>query len=214
MTASYLLNVFFSGPIGLDVGLALSFPMGCMIAHALNGQSEACNSIKVFINTLLDTYCSRMIVARKTPIEMARVLRNIAGTCGNFMFVAFYMLHVQDSFPVESSSDKEYLLDAIGILGLKLMRLAYDIDNTSACSGMDEIRSTMINLLEEEVSTALTEFISRKSIHQNRKSSILRATNRRISDTEILFLAAESVRRLTLSSLQDVKQIARGNDVG
>lgn len=185
--------------------------MGCMIAHALHGQSEACNSIKVFIDTLLDTYCSRMTQTGKTRIEMACILRNIAGTCGNFMFVAFYMVHAQDFFPVEAGMEKDYLWDAVGILGLNLMRVAYDTNFILSSSGLDDIRDKMMKLLEEEVNNAQSMFASRKSVRRQRKSSVLRATNRRVSDTEMLYLAAESVRRLTLSR-QDVKQISSTED--
>jgi len=170
-----------------------------MIAHVLNGREEAYKSIKDYINTLVDNYCSRMEEAGKSSKEMARILRNIAGNCGNFMYLVFYELRCQEFFPVESSVDKEYLYDAIGILGWKLMRLGYDTDYVPESSGMDKIRTTMFNLLDEEISLAQSLFDSRKARRQPRKSSMLRASNRRISDTRIVYLMAEHVRRSTIS---------------
>lgn len=169
-----------------------------MIAHSLCGRSEAYKSIEVYVNSLLDAYSSHMTEAGKTPMEMASILRNIAGTLGSFIYLPFYILKVQDFFPVETDADKVYVWDAVGILGLKLMRLAYDADYFPASSGMDEIRDGMMNLLDEEVSYARTLAASRKSVCRQRKSSILRAANRRISDTELLYLGAQSVRRSTL----------------
>ena len=71
--------VLHSGPIGRDIGLALSFPIACMIAHGFNVQWEANQSIEVYINSLLDTYCSRMIEAGMDPDDMAELLRGIIG---------------------------------------------------------------------------------------------------------------------------------------
>lgn len=195
-----------SGPIGRDVGLAICFPMGCMIAHTLCGRSEAHKSIEVYVNALLDTYCTQMIESGKTMIEMEKILCTIAGTCGYFMFFPFYILKIQDSFPVEAGADNEFLRDALGILGLKLMNLTYNtVANDPSSFGMDVIRNTVMKLLEEEVTRAQAVFASRKSRRQPRKSSMLRATNRRVSDTEMLYLVAESVRRFTVSH-QDVNQ--------
>lgn len=194
------MNLFLSGPLGRDIGLALTFPVGCMIAHMLAGRAEAYTSIKDYVNTLLDSYCSRMAEAGSSSEELASILRVIAGTCGNFMYLVFYKVRCQDFFPVENSVDKEYLFDAIGVLGWKFMRLGFDTDFAPASSGMDDIRKTMFELLEEEVSLAQSMFDSRKARRQPRKSSMLRASNRRISDTQMIYLMAEHARRSTILS--------------
>lgn len=170
-----------------------------MIAHVLNGRVEAYTSIDIYIKSLLDNYLSRMAEAGRSLTELASILRIIAGTCGNFMYLVFYEVHCQDFFPVESSADKEYLYDAIGILGWKLMRLAYDTDYVPASSSVDDIRRTMFKLLEEEIALAQSMFDSRKARRQPRRSSILRAANRRISDTQMVYLMAEHARRSTIS---------------
>ena len=169
-----------------------------MIAHAMNGREDACSSIKVYMNTLLDSYCSHMTEAGRSSFEMETILRDVAGLCGHFLYHIYYVIHCHDFFPVESGVDKEYLWDAFGILGWKLLRLAYDTDYASASLSADEIRSIMFNLLEEEVSLAQSMFESRKARRQPRKSSMLRASNRRISDTEMVHLMAQHVRRSTI----------------
>lgn len=186
-----------AGPIGRDIGLAMSFPIGCMIAHAMDGHSEANESIEIYINTLIDTYCSKMTDAGKTEKEMAGILRNIVGWCGWFSYLGFYVLNVQDSFPVESEENKKILHDTNGIIGMKLLRLAYDNDYVAVSTGFDDIRKIFNSLREEEVTRAQNVFTSRKRRMQPRKSSMLRATNRRLSDTEMLSLAAESVKRFS-----------------
>ena len=168
-----------------------------MIAHGMKGQSEANQSIEVFVNSLLDTYCSRMVEAGKTAKEMANVLRNIVGTCGMFLYLPYYMLYVHDTFPVDAENKSRHH-DALGILGLKLMRIAYDTDYIPDSTGADEIRGLFDSLRGEEVDKAQKLFASRGRKMQSRKSSMLRAMNRRLSDTEMLYAAHESMRRLSI----------------
>lgn len=109
-----------AGPKGRDVGLALSFPISCMVAHALGGHLDANESINVFIVTLLDSYAACMSEAGKTPEEVALIIRNVTGWTGWFQFLAFYYLDVQIvDFPCETEHDMKYVKDAMGILGLK-----------------------------------------------------------------------------------------------
>jgi len=189
-----------AGPKGRDAGLALSFPIGCLIAHALNGQTEANESIEVFINGFIDAYLARMAEAGKSSEEVAAILRNVIGWSGWFQYLAFYMLNVQmESFPVETEEKIGRLRDANGILGLKFLQLSYDTDYLSASAGIDDIRKKFDSLIEEEVTRGQDLFASFRRKKQPRKSSMLRASNRRLSDTEMLFLAAESVRRLSIA---------------
>ena len=189
-----------SGPKGRDAGLALSFPIGCLIAHALNGQTEANESIEVFINGFIDAYLARMAEAGKSSEEVAAILRNVIGWSGWFQYLAFYILNVQmESFPCETEEKIGRLRDANGILGLKFLQLSYDTDYLSASAGIDDIRKKFDSLIEEEVTRGQDLFASFRRKKQPRKSSMLRASNRRLSDTEMLFLAAESVRRLSIA---------------
>ncbi len=148
-----------------------------MIAHILSGWSEAYNSIKVYVNYLLDMYCFHMTKAGNTPIEIAWVLHNTAVTCGIVIYLPFHILKVQAFSPVKTDADKVYVWDVIGIMGSKLMRLAYNTDYFPASSGMDEICDGMMNLLDEEESNAWAPVASRKSVHQQRKSSMLCVAN-------------------------------------
>jgi hypothetical protein len=191
-------HVFWhSGPVGRDIGLALSFPIGCMIAHGLKGQWEANQSIEAYINSLLDTYCSRMVKAGKNPTEMAYILRNVVGWCGVYMYMALYVLKVQDTFPIESAENKMRHRDAVGILGLKLMRLAYDTNFVPEFIGMVEIRELFDSIRMDEVNSARMLFASMGRKMPRRKSSTLRTSSRRLSDTEIIYL---SEKRLSTSS--------------
>eukprot|EP01083_Nonionella_stella_P110665 324012_1 len=230
-----------AGPMGRDVGLALSFPIACMVGHALSGNMDANESILAHINSLIDNYLSRMEEAGgKTQDEMAAILKNIAGWCGWFQYLVFYVMGVQDTYPGnEDPAIKSRVMDSSGILGLKLMRVAYDDDCVPASDDVNEIRGVIGSLIEEEVTRAQYAFASGSSKRKDcvpasadvneirgvigslieeevtraqyafasgsskrkpRKSSILRASNRRLSDTEMLYVAAESVRRLSIAA--------------
>lgn len=62
-------------------------------------------------------------------------LTSTLGWCDRFTFLGYFTArtHVVD-FPVDNESDKEIQLDAIGVLGLKFMRLGFDstyVDGTA-----------------------------------------------------------------------------------
>lgn len=182
------------GPIGKDIGCALAAPIGCLIGHMLNGYREA--SIDNYINTLLDSYFSRMSESGKSEDELAYIYRNMIGWVGFVQYVIFYFMKIQlDAFGVESEVLQSYVRDAMGILGLKCMRLSYDTDYVAASTGLPELKLLFKNLIEEEIIFAKSNFNSRKVRMQPRKSSILRASSRRFSDASIYQLSADNLAR-------------------
>ena len=83
------------------------------------------------------------------------------------------------------------------------MRLSFDTDVYPVSTGSVEIRGLFDSLREEEVSSAHRVFASMGRKKQSRKSSMLRAMNRRVSDTEMLYMAAEAMKRFSLSALME-----------
>jgi hypothetical protein len=163
----------------------------------MKGQWE--ESIEVYINSLIDTYCYRMVEAGKTTEEMANILRNIVGTCGMFMYLVYYILRIQDTAPVDAENKSRHH-DAQGILGLKFMCLAFGTDYVSDSATAAEIRAQFDSFLKEEVDNAQHVFASARGRRmQSRKSSMMRAMNRRLSDTEMLHSAMKSIKRFSIS---------------
>eukprot|EP00581_Thalassiosira_minuscula_P005570 CAMPEP_0183735376 /NCGR_PEP_ID=MMETSP0737-20130205/46467_1 /TAXON_ID=385413 /ORGANISM="Thalassiosira miniscula, Strain CCMP1093" /LENGTH=577 /DNA_ID=CAMNT_0025969101 /DNA_START=66 /DNA_END=1796 /DNA_ORIENTATION=- len=189
-----------AGPIGKDIGLALAYPIGCMIAHALNGHADANASIETFINTLMDTYCAKMTEAGKTPKEIDAIVRNIVGWTGWFQYFTFYIMDVFP-FPAESDASKLRLRDALGVLGFKLLRLSYDREYVAASASAKDIRRIFNSLWGEEIKRGKDAFAAGRGRRQPRKSSIWRTTSRRLSATEMLYLTAE--RRVSKASIGD-----------
>lgn len=69
-----------AGPMGRDVGLALSFPIACYVAHALDGEVAA--SIFEYITLLIDCYLDKMEDAGVTGSKKATLYRNIIRGAG------------------------------------------------------------------------------------------------------------------------------------
>jgi len=205
-----------AGSKGRDLGWAIPFPISCMFCHALNGNIEANESIELHINTLIDTYLSRMADAGNTPSELAAILRTGVGWTGWFMFLIFYILGFMTEFlPVESEVSKDRVIDSMGVLGMKLLRVGYDTNYIPESASVDEIRKVFNSLVEEEVTRAQYLFASGTSKRKPRKSSMLRDVNRRLSDTELLYLAAESMKRLSIAedTLQNTKKVSILEDI-
>lgn len=191
-----------AGPKGRDVGLVLSFPIGCMIAHALSGHLDANESINAFIVSLLDSYVACMSEAGKTPEEVSSIIRNLCGWTGWFQFLAFYHLDVQNNFfPCETEYERKYVQNAMGVLGLKLLRLSYDTDYFPEGATTEQVKKMFLSLVEEEVTETAHERYKQRSRRQPRKSSMLRAANRRVSDAMLNFIAADEVARLSSREL-------------
>ena len=140
-----------AGSKGRDLGWAISFPISCMVTHALNGHIESNESIELHIKTLIDTYLSRMADSGNNPSELAAILRTGVGWTGWFMFLIFYMLGFMTEFlPVESKVSKDRVIDSMGVLGMKLLRVGYDTNYISESASVDEIRKVFNFLVEEE----------------------------------------------------------------
>lgn len=151
-----LSHVSHSGPIACDLGIALVFPAGYIIAHCIKGQSEAKQqSSEVFINSLLDTDCYQRIEAGRTAKERTKILHNIVGTCGMVLYLLpYYILYIHSTFFPIDAKNKSHHHDTLGILGLNLMHLTYDTNYISDLAGVDEIRLLFASLREEGVDKA------------------------------------------------------------
>ena len=130
-----------------------------------------------------------MAVAGHNPMELAALLRTGVGWTGWFMYLIFYVLKAQTEFlPVESDVSKDHVRDSIGVLGMKLLRIGYDANYIPESAGVTEIRKVFNSLIEEEVTHAQYVFAAGKSKRKPRKSSMLRAANRRLTNCCYIWL--------------------------
>ena len=130
-----------------------------------------------------------MADAWHNPMELAAILQIGVGCTGWFMYLIFYVLKAQtDCLPVESEVSKDRVRDSIGVLGMKLLRIGYDADYIPASAGVTEIRKVFNSLIEEEVMCAQYVFAAGKSKRKPRKSSMLLAAIRCLSDTNYCYI--------------------------
>jgi hypothetical protein len=125
------------------------------------------------------------------------VLTTLYNLQHRFMFLVYHVLRIDHSFPIQNQESKEYVQDTMGLLGLKMMRFSLDSNPNSDSLSFDENKLMFEEMLQEEVSNAYKVFAGqrRKSKHkmQPRKSSFLRAANRRISDASMNFASMASL---------------------
>ena len=86
------------------------------------------------------------------------------------MFLALYILNVHDAFPIKSVESKRRHRDAVGILGLKFMRLAYDTGFAPNFLVMLENRELFDSMSLEEVDSARYLFASGGEEHAQEKA--------------------------------------------
>mmetsp|Transcript_28961 Transcript_28961/g.42724 ORF Transcript_28961/g.42724 Transcript_28961/m.42724 type:complete len:289 (-) Transcript_28961:178-1044(-) len=191
----------FVGPIGRDIGLPQSFPIGCMIAHALGGNLDGANNIDYFLDSLWSNYSVALEKTGNTPSEMAAIHRNVVGWCGWFMYLVFYILQVQvEFFPIESRDQLGKIIDSMGILGLKCIRFGFDPDYRSDLTTSDELQSHYKSLIKEEVDSAYQIHCQSKRPLRARRSSVLRISGRRFSDADMFFPTWEQFSSVSLGS--------------
>ena len=175
------------GPHGRDCGLVLSWPLACMVAHALeNTESNANNQIRNFIETFLKCYLSEMSSGR-SPREIAHIYRQCFGWAGNFMVAVFYLCDgfIGEVPGAQNKKAREYVRDSMGLLGLKLMRVCYDKEYVPEDTNLSELTAIINALVDEEVTQTYAQSNPKRRV-QPRKSSLLRKSNRRVSDASIM----------------------------
>eukprot|EP00986_Skeletonema_menzelii_P001113 scaffold304_cov80-Skeletonema_menzelii.AAC.7 len=171
------------GPFGRDAGYVLSWPLACMVAHAIkNTESNANIQIRRFIETFLKCYLSEMSCGR-TAEEMAYMYRRCFGWAGLFMVAVFYSSEgfIGEAPGAENKEAREYIRDSMGVLGLKLVRLCYDTDYVPERTSLTDLTALFNALVDEELTQAYALSTPKRRV-QPRKSSLLRISNRRISD--------------------------------
>lgn len=175
-----------AGPLGYDAGLVLTWPIVCVMAHALSGNEDGWKNVAIFVENFMSEYMSKMIELGKTPGELSIIYRRIVAQCGWFCFSAFY---VNGCFIDESPCrDKALLRDSLGTFALKAMRFGYDNDFLPQSTDLDELRSIFDFLLDMELKSLEEE-------RQKRKSSLLRASVRRISDATLMEMDKEPIKQ-------------------
>lgn len=184
----------FAGPIGRDLGLAFAWPVSSMMCHALNGHQDVVDTVWKALDLLWVEYASVLVrEGDKDDQFLSRTFQNIIAWCAWFMFQVYYVLDITSYLPVENEDDKKKVWDAIGVTGLKLMKLGFDTDQPLS---VQNLRTILKSVVQEEVGPLLEIANSRKQPAPRRRST-LRSYERRVSDAEIHFNSREIGKQLS-----------------
>ena len=184
-------EMVFAGPIGRDIGLAWSWPVSCLLAHAISGHAYSVDdSFLGIIEKLWEEYAAVMADNGKDEEFLCKTYRNCIAWAGWFCFLAHYVLKVQVEFlPIDdaaSEEDRAALDNAIGVVGLKLLHLGYiDDEDDGDDLKIEDYREIFRGILLREIED-LDEMAAAKRKTALRMS-VLRTTQRRVSDAALHF---------------------------
>lgn len=166
------------GPIGTDIGTAHGFPIAACLTHAMNGEMTSSENILKFLDTLWDEYSATVSSER----EMSDIYKSMLSFCGVWL-LAYYKLGIHMEFLPLDEANKEGLnrvKQSMGILGLKFMNWGFGSSGGEDLSTLPELRKRFEDAVAEETVQLLSPTKAMRG--RNRRSSMLRASGRRVSD--------------------------------
>ena len=181
------------GPIGKDIGFILPFPIAAIFAHALNGNASGATQILQFLDILWDEYSQ----AVSTEVSVADVYKSVLSFAG-VILVSYYKIgfHMEYLPLDEGNMDGlNRVKESLGLIGLKCMHWGF---GQGCCDANEsDLRQMFKDALDEEMKLLAPA----KAIRRGRRSSMLRASGRRVSDAH-LYVLSGSMKRDRNSVLQ------------
>jgi len=176
------------GPLAIDMGFIHPFPITCVLTHAMNGELSSSENILKFLDTLWDEYSSTV----ETDRELSDIYRTMLSFTG-VILIAYYKLGFHLEFlPIDKGNVEglNRIKKSIGVLGMKFLSWGFGEEDTTT---LPEIRKRFKDTVAEEM-----QLLSpvKKMRGRNRRSSMLRASGRRVSDAHLM-LGNGSVRDMT-----------------
>ena len=168
------------GPIGKDIGFFHPFPVATIFAHSFNGNVSGATNILQFLDILWDEYSQ----AISTEVELTDVYRSVLGFAGVILIaynkIGFHMEHL----PLyEGNTDGlNRIKESLGVIGLKCMNWGFGRRSDKTLS---DLRQMFKDALAEEVKLLTPA----KAVRRGRRSSMLRASGRRVSDAHLHVLS-------------------------
>ena len=190
----------YVGPIGKDVGFLHPFPIACAMAHALNGDQSAAKDIIKFLENVWETYSN----ALSTKLELVDVYKSVLAYAS--VILLFYYdtgVHLEHLSIDDGKLDR--VKASLGVIGLKLIHWGFG--DGAADSSLEDVRLMFRRAVEEEIQL-LTPM---RVIQRGRRSSMLRASGRRVSDAH-LYLLGGSTRQSLLDADAVIAEIAEAEE--
>eukprot|EP00571_Detonula_confervacea_P011454 CAMPEP_0172304114 /NCGR_PEP_ID=MMETSP1058-20130122/5557_1 /TAXON_ID=83371 /ORGANISM="Detonula confervacea, Strain CCMP 353" /LENGTH=471 /DNA_ID=CAMNT_0013015201 /DNA_START=191 /DNA_END=1606 /DNA_ORIENTATION=+ len=162
------------GPLGIDTGRLYSIPVACIIAHALGGHDEVTEGILNFLDVYWKEYSTAMVASGKDDEYLKTCYRNGIAWLGWKLFAISVFDWFVPFLPIEPS-DVDKFKDSVGALGIRLMRYGFISDE----AGEDHF--SLYQTIHDELA-CIKSYREPDTRVRNRRSSVLRESNRRVSD--------------------------------
>lgn len=172
------------GTAGHDIGTLRSFPISCAFAHSINGHRHAALDCLSWLDTLWSSYEVAVNKVNTSEEQVTRIFRHSLQYTGLYL-LAYYALNIHMEFlPIDEGNveDLTKVKESIGLVGLKCLEWGMDKSLSLA-----ELKANYSQAIEEEMAILL----STKKVRRNRRSSVLRASGRRVSDANLHFSALD-----------------------
>jgi aminoglycoside phosphotransferase (APT) family kinase protein len=166
------------GPIGKDLGFFHPFPIAACLAHALNGELLSSENILNFLDTVWDEYAASVSTER----ELSDIYKSMLAFCGVITVTYYNFGFHMEYLPIDEGNVEglNRVKESLGVLGLKFMSWGFgrsEVDVT-----LPEIRQKFKDAVAEEMQLL---FPVKKAVRRGRRSSMLRASGRRVSDAHL-----------------------------
>lgn len=170
------------GPVGLDIGFPMSFPIACILWHAMLGRPDAATHILDALDAFWDNYVAAGSAVSKTDERYLRdAYLNGLGWCGISMLFSFYILvtfvdHLTYPEGRLGEVQRAKVMESIGIVGLHLIHLGF-MEETNQTT-QEHLRDRVRSLISVEM------FAQSDGLHSNE-------TNNRRCSLETIGLSIE-----------------------
>jgi len=170
------------GPIGKDLGWFSAFPLSCLLAHSMHGDTVSAESIVDFLKVLWKDYAEAL---NDNDLSLVEIYRQVLGFAG-ILLSGYSSLGIHMEYlPLEDGQEPDKIKEAIGVIALQAMEWGFV--ETTTDTTVEELEDRFWKLVRDEMSLLTPPKRSR-----NRRSSLLRESGRRVSDAHTYLSLASS----------------------
>lgn len=183
----------WGGPLGKDAGVLVAYPAACALCFAAQGQKEVANELLFSTLEFWEAYSQTLVErGKKNQETLFQIYRVMLAAQGAYQLFHMYILGVLvDTLPLDGLSGEQaaHARSAIGMVGLKLLLLAFNMSDDNDTKDLDfqGFRDYYKNLMTSQIAEFLSNDDSGgQQKKKHKKPSLLRHMPRRITDASMV----------------------------
>lgn len=164
-----------AGCAGQDIGPMRPFPIACALAHTLNGNHHAAEECLDWIDKIWSCYEAGARSNGVSDEQLTKICRySLQVSSAYLLYYSCWGVHM-DFLPIDegNTEDLEKVKECLGVLFLKCMKWG-----TDESLSLQELKDHYKGAVREEKD----RLAKARKVRRNRRSSVLRASGRRVSD--------------------------------